>query len=184
MQVPGKLVQVSCSSFDRAVGVNASSQIFEFDGRDWRNIPGSAIWASEGRDGSVFCCNAQGLAFRLNPDRNTWTQLGGAGLTQIAVGDAENVACVAAGLGFRFTPHNNDWKRLPGDPGSGLTRVSISSGGRRIVVLAGDRAMAFDGVGAWSHIPSPPLASISVADGSMVGATREQSIFAMQLPSA
>ena len=182
-QVPGKLVQVSCVSFERAVGVNASQQIFEFDGRDWRNIPGGAVWASEGRDGSVFCCNAQGNAFRLNPDRSTWTQLGGAGLTQISVGDAENVACVAAGLGFRFTPHNNDWQRLPGDQG-GLTRVAISGGGRRIVALAGDRALAFDGAGAWTHIPAPPLASISVADGSMVGATREQSIFVMALPRA
>ena len=183
VQVPGKLVQVSCTSFDRAVGVNASSQIFEYDGRDWRNIPGGAVWASEGRDGSIFCCNAHGLAYRLNPDRQNWTQLGGAGLTQISVGDAENVACVAAGLGFRFTPHNNDWQRLPGDAG-GLTRVAISSGGRRIVALAGDRVMAFDGVGAWSQIPAPPLASISIADGSMVGATREQTIFAMQLPAS
>ena len=179
--VPGSLVQVSCTSFDRAVGVNGGMMIFEWDGREWRHIPGGATWVSEGRDGAVFCCNPNGNAFRLNADRQNWTQLGGAGITQISVGDAEHVAAIAAGLAFRFTPHNNDWARIQSE--GGLSRIAISAGGQRIVALAGGRALAFDGAASWTQVLAPPqLASIGVAAGGIVGATGASDIFFLQLP--
>ena len=151
-------------------------------GSDWRAIPGAAVWVSEGSDGAVFCCNAGGAAFRLGPDRVNWQQLGGAGITHISVGDAQNVVALAGGLAFRHTPANNDWARMPGD--GGFTRISISSGGGRIVALAaGGRALAFDG-GAWQPLPAPALESIDVGEGSLVAAAMgSYEIFVMQLPS-
>ena len=56
-QLPGKLRQVSTGGKDRYVGVSANQQIWTWANGNWQNIPGAAVWASIGNDGTIWVVN-------------------------------------------------------------------------------------------------------------------------------
>ena len=122
-QIPGSLVQIAAGSF-AAWGVNASQDIFFFDGNGFRQVPGglaqiAAGGGSLGTPDNVWGINGE---FFLRFDPNTQLfgliPVPGAALVQIVVskpGGSVRVWGINASTEiFRFNPNTQLFEQIPG----------------------------------------------------------------------
>jgi hypothetical protein len=119
-QIPGKLVQISAMSKDKALGVNRVGNIFLWENNAWKQLPGKASWAAIGTDDERWVVNSGGHIFRWTHTTSDWTRVPG-----IAVSvEAQNASrvIVTNGAGNMFAWQSGAWQLLPGE----CTRATIA----------------------------------------------------------
>lgn len=57
VHLPGKLRQVSTGGKGKYVGVSHTHHIWLWNNDNWVNLPGQAVWASIGEDGTIWIVN-------------------------------------------------------------------------------------------------------------------------------
>jgi hypothetical protein len=147
-QIPGGLVQISGAG-KNVWGVNASDQIYRYNGNGWDLIPGAATFVCAGWDGSVWCCNRHGQTYRDVPGgRGNWQQVEG-NTNTLAVFSYNDVYATNSQQNiFHWDGHK--WTQLDG----AASQIAVGKDGHVAVVNSAGQIFTRDGLYApWVLIP-------------------------------
>jgi len=130
-QVPGALRYVAVGSATNIWGVNASDNIFRWNGSGWVQVPGALRFIAAAADGTVWGVNGAGTPFRWGG--NDWVKMPGT-VSAVSVGSAQSV--------FGITKDNGDgtggtlfywggsaWINLDPQAATNITSVAADSSG-------------------------------------------------------
>jgi hypothetical protein len=119
-QIPGKLVQISAMSKDKALGVNRQGNIYLWENNAWKQLPGQATWAAIGTDDERWVVNSGGHIYRWTHTTSDWTRVPGVAVSV----EAQNASrvIVTNGAGNMFAWQSGAWQLLPGE----CTRATIA----------------------------------------------------------
>jgi len=121
--MPGAAVFVSVGSCNQVLVINASQQIFRWEGAGWQQMDGAAVTGSIGADGTIIVVNAGHQVFRR--DGAAWTLLPNCtGGVPAVVARGQIYITNEGGQVFHSFDGGNSWQGLPG----ALTHCAASYG--------------------------------------------------------
>ncbi|HKO58023.1 MAG TPA: tectonin domain-containing protein [Thermoanaerobaculia bacterium] len=169
-QVQGALKWVSAGSDGTVWGVNASDDIFRYQGNNsWQNVGGKLKQISVGNANNVWGVNASDDIFRRSG--NGWQQVTGK-LKNVSVAPDGTVwGCNANDDIFRFLG-NNQWQNVGGK----LRQISV--GGANIVWGVNAAGDIFRRIGNnWQQVPGALVCVAAASDGTVWGVNAANNIF-------
>jgi len=123
--------------------VNASNQIWSWNGSGWQQMPGTAQCVSVGNRHNVWVANPAGILHWWDQDAQSWHATDG-NANQISAGEDGSVCCVNASqqIYIRRGGFRGQWEMLPG----AATCVSCHDQDTIVVVNAGHQMFS------WNHL--------------------------------
>jgi len=176
--VPGGLRQISASNDGTVFGVNATDDIYQWNGSGWSQVAGKLRTVSAGSKNNIWGVNSTGNIFKYT-GANTWQQISG-GLSQIsAAADGTVVGVNNTGQVFRYAG-SNSWTQIPGN----LSYISAGNAnaiwglGTNNAYPGSNSKVIYQWTGSTWQLIDGGLSQISVAaDGSVMGVNDSNQLY-------
>jgi hypothetical protein len=176
LPAPPGVTRVSVSDDGTTFATTSQEQIVRFVNGQWTQVPGAAKTVAVGNASTVYCANAGGQLWRLDPMSGQWAHVPASfQAVDVSVGADGTLYAVDAADGIhRFEPMLGQWTTIPGQ----LVQISVHDANTVVGVNRQGAVYQLNPASnAWTHLSQVPAASrVAAATDGLYVVCADQSV--------